>query len=151
MQILIFFCLNLFKGTKCNSYQWCLNEYKDTETKARIIGVQTQVNKFNYIFGDKLAILLLRHSDNPSATLQSPKLSTSQAQSVTQEIFITLEELRNDDDFLLFLKEVLTESKQLDIDELALGRKRKVTQRIEDGYSRSLVGFFHEKFEGFAW
>ena len=151
MQVLIFFCLNLFKGTKCNSYQLCLNEYKDTETKARIIGVQTQVNKFNYIFGDKLAILLLRHSDNPSATLQSPKLSTSQAQSITQEIFITLEELRNDDDFLLFLKEVLTESKQLDIDELALGRKRKVTQRIEDGYSPSLVGFFHEKFEGFAW
>ena len=151
MQVLIFFCLNLFKGTKCNSYQWCLKEYKDTETKACIIGVQTQVNKFNYIFGDKLVILLLRHSDNPSATLKSPKLSTSQAQSITQETFITLEELRDDDDFLLFLKEVLTESKQLDIDDLALGRKMKVTQRIEDGYSRSSVGFFHEKFEGFAW
>ena len=135
MPVLIFFCLNLFKGTKCNSYQWCLKEYKDTETKACIIGVQTQVNKFNYIFGDKLAILLLRHSDNPSATLKSPKLFTSQAQSITQETFITLEELRDDDDFLLFfLKEVLTESKQLDIDELALGRKRK-SKRITNAQS----------------
>ena len=26
----------------------CLKEYKDTETKARIIGVQTQMNKFNF-------------------------------------------------------------------------------------------------------
>ena len=52
--------------------KWCLKEYKHTETKARIIGVQTQMNKLNYFFGVKLAILLLRHSDNLSATLQSP-------------------------------------------------------------------------------
>ena len=63
-------------------WKWCLKEYKDTETKARIIGVQTQMNKFNYFFGVKLAILLLRHSDNLSATLQSPKLYASQAQSI---------------------------------------------------------------------
>ena len=43
---------------------------------------QTQMNKFNYFFGVKLAILLLRHSDNLSATLQSPKLYASQAQSI---------------------------------------------------------------------
>ena len=29
-------------------WKWCLKEYKDTETKARIIGVQTQMNKFNF-------------------------------------------------------------------------------------------------------
>ena len=28
--------------------------------------------------------------------------------------------------------------------------KKKVFQRIEDGYSRSSIGFFHEKQEGFA-
>ena len=52
---------------------------------------------------------------------------------------------------MLFWKEVLTESKQLDIDEAALGRKRKVFRRIEDGYSLSSIGFFQEKFEGFFW
>ena len=40
-------------------WKWYLKEYKDTETKACIIGVQIQVNKFNYFFEVKLAILLL--------------------------------------------------------------------------------------------
>ena len=131
-------------------WKWCLKEYKDTETKARIVGVQTQMNKFNYFFGVKLAILLLRHSDDLSKTLQSPKLFASQAQSIAQKTVITLEKLRNDDYFLLFWKEVLTELRQLDINESALGRKRKTSRRIEDDYSDSSIGFFHEKFEDFA-
>ena len=65
----------------------CLKEYKDTKTKAHIIGVQTQMNKFNYFFVIKLAILLLRHSDNHSTTLHSPKLSASQAQSVARKTY----------------------------------------------------------------
>ena len=65
------------------------------------------MNKFNYFFGVKLAILLLRHSDNLSTTLQSPKLSASQAQSIAQKTVITLEKIREDDYFLLFWKEVL--------------------------------------------
>ena len=86
-------------------------------------------------------------SENFSATLQSPKPSASQAQSITRETAITLEKLRDDDYFLLFWKEILTESKQLDIDEPVLGRKRKASRRIEGCYSSSLIGFFHEKFE----
>ena len=93
-------------------WKWCLKEYKDTEIQARIIGIQTQMNKFNYFFGVKLAIRLLRHSDNLSTTLQDPKLSASQAQSIAQNIVIILEKLRDDDYFLLFWKEVLTESRQ---------------------------------------
>ena len=80
--------------------------------------------------------------------MQGPKLSASQTQSVTRGTVITLEKLRANDYFLLFWKEILTKSKQLDINEPVLGRKRKVSQRIEDCYSRSLIGFFHEK--GFA-
>ena len=51
---------------------------------------------------------------------------------------------------MLFQKEVLIESRQVDINEPALGRKRKAPRRIEDGYSYSSIGFFHEKFENFA-
>ena len=32
-------------------WKWCLKEYKDMETKACIISVQTQMNKFNYFLG----------------------------------------------------------------------------------------------------
>ena len=63
-----------------------LKEYKDTETKARIISVQTQMNKFNFFFGVKSAILLLQHSDNLSTNLQSLKLSASKAQSIAQKL-----------------------------------------------------------------
>ena len=90
------------------------------------------MNKFNYFFRVKLTILLLRHSDSLSETLQSPKLSASQAQSITRETVITLEKLRDDDYSWLFWKEILTESKQLDIDAPALGRKRKASRRIFD-------------------
>ena len=100
-------------------WRWCLKEYKFTGSiKARIIGFQTQMISFNYFFGVELAMHSLRHSDNLSATLQSPKLSAFQAQSIARETVITLEKPPRDDDcFLLFWKEVLIESKQLDIDQ----------------------------------
>ena len=45
MQVLnFFFCLSLFEGAKCSSYHWCLKEYRDTEIKVHIIGVQTQMS-----------------------------------------------------------------------------------------------------------
>ena len=42
-------------------WNWCLIEYKDRETKARIHGVQAQMQTFDYFFGLRLGILLLRH------------------------------------------------------------------------------------------
>ena len=69
--------------------------------------------------------------------MQSLKLSAPQAQSITRETVITLGKLRDDRYFLLFWEEVLSEWKQLDIDELVLGKKRKAFRRIEDGFSRS--------------
>ena len=48
------------------------------------------------------------------------------------ETFTTSEKLRDDYYFLLSLKEVSIESKQLGIDEPALGQKKKASQRIED-------------------
>ena len=50
---------------------------------------------------------------------------------------------------MLFWK-VLTELRQLDINEPVLGRKRKASRRIEADYSHSSLGFFHGKFEDFA-
>ena len=64
--------------------------------------------------------------------LQNQKLSTSQAQSMVGETVTTSEKLRDDYYFLLSLKEVSNESKQLGIDEPALGQKKKASQRIED-------------------
>ena len=51
---------------------------------------------------------------------------------------------------MLFWKDVVTESRQLDIDEPALARKRKASRQIEGDCSHSSIGFFHENFEDFA-
>ena len=48
----------------------------------------------------------------------------------------------------MFSKEVLIESRQLDIDQPVLGRKREASRRIEDDYSVSSVDFFHEILHG---
>ena len=74
-------------------------------------------------FGVKLAILLL---------LCKTQNSTSQAQSMVGETVTTSEKLRDDYYFLLSLKEVSIESKQLGNDEPALGQKKKASRRIED-------------------
>ena len=64
--------------------------------------------------------------------LQSPKLSTSQAQSIVGETVTISEKLRDDYYFLLSLKEVWIESKQLGNGEPALGQKKNASRRIED-------------------
>ncbi len=43
---------------------------KDTDTKCRIYGVSKIINPFDYIFGNILGEMLLKHSDNLSSTLQ---------------------------------------------------------------------------------
>ena len=62
-----------------------------------------------------------------------------------------MKKLRDEDLFWLFWNKVLTESKQLDIDEPALERKRKASWWIRDVYNGSLNDFFPENFEGSLW
>ena len=44
---------------------------RDTESKARIQGVASQMNTFDFHFGNFLGELVLRHTDNLSKTLKS--------------------------------------------------------------------------------
>ena len=55
---------------------------KETDMRTRIIGVQSYMKKFDFFFGIMLGELVLRHSDNLSKTLPSPKLSAAEAQTV---------------------------------------------------------------------
>ncbi|KAL5475102.1 hypothetical protein EMCRGX_G027157 [Ephydatia muelleri] len=53
---------------------------RDTESKARIYGVQAQMKKFSFLFGVYLAELVLRHTDNLSKALQCDTVSAAEAQ-----------------------------------------------------------------------
>lgn len=77
------------------------NETNDPSIKARIIGVEAQFNTFSYLFGYiSLGKLLLRHSDNLSKTLQSPKLSAAESQRIASTTVKALQSIR--DDTLIF-------------------------------------------------
>ena len=52
-----------------------LDQVKDSEMKARILGVASQMKSFSYLFGIVLRDLILRHSDNLSCTLQKVDIS----------------------------------------------------------------------------
>ena len=80
--------------------------------KGRIIGVQFQFKTFRYLFGVALGQLILRHSDNLSKTLQSPKLSAAEGQRIAPMTVTTLHLLRDDRHFDLFWK-ILQETRML--------------------------------------
>ena len=83
-------------------WNWCLVGYKDREAKARIHGVQAQMRTFDYCFGLRLGILLLRHSGNLSTSLQAENLCTAEAQKIAKSTVNTLKKMRSDEKFNLF-------------------------------------------------
>ena len=80
----------------------CLDYIKDTEIKARIVGVEAQMKTFDYLFGVLLGEVILRNTDNLSRTLQDQHLSATEGQNVTSLTVKTLEKIRTDEAFALF-------------------------------------------------
>ena len=75
---------------------------KDSETKARLIGVSTQMQQFNYLFGVFLAEMLLQHTDNLNESLQKETLSAAEAQHLGKMVIDTLRDVRGEKEFDLF-------------------------------------------------
>ena len=98
----------------------------DSETRARIAGVEAYMSKFEYMFGLVLGECVLRHTDNLSKTLQSPKLNASEGQRIAELTCLTLERIRTNECFDEFWEKVLQLARQHDINEPTLPRKRKV-------------------------
>lgn len=105
---------------------------RDTESKARIQGVSSQMNTFNFLFGTYLGELVLRHTDNLSKTLQHRSLCAAEGQIMADMVTRTIEKLRDDLSFDMFWLKVLKMSESLDM-EPQLPRQRKRPRRCEDG------------------
>ena len=116
-----------------NTWEESLESRLDTEVKARVVGVKAQMETFSFFFGVCLGERILRHADNLSKTLQSSSISAAGGQKVSGLTLRTLEGIRSDDHFDLFWKLVLLKSRNLDISEPQLPRKRKVPKRFEVG------------------
>ena len=122
-------------------WTWCLDVYKDTESKARVNGVQSQMQSFDYFFGLRLGTLLLRHSDNLSISLQAEDLCAAQAQTIAKNTASTLEKMRTDQNFDLFWTDVNSKAEALDDDEPTLSRRRRPPSRIDDYYGKAALEF----------
>ncbi len=106
---------------------------KDTDMKARINGVASQMKNFDYFYGVHLGDLIHRHSDNLSKTLQKTDISAAEGQEVASMTLKTLESIRSDSKFQLFWQRVCMEAQHFDVSKPCLPRRRKVPRRFEDG------------------
>ena len=111
-----------------------LERVKDTEMKARIQGVAAQMMKFDYFFGVSLGLLILRHTDNLSKTLQKADMSAAEGQAIAVMTVSTLKSLRNDASFYLFWQRITTSAEDLRVDKPALPCRCKAPRRLDDGF-----------------
>ena len=91
------------------------------------------MNTFDYFFGTSLGVLLFKHSDNLSKTLQHTFMSATEGQSVSAMTVSTLKLIRSDEQFEAFWALVTLKAKGLEIGEPVLPQKRKQPVRYEDG------------------
>ena len=112
----------------------------DSEMRARIIGVATQMQSFEFVFGVSLGNLLLHHTDNLSKSLQQSTLSAAEGQRLAKLTLEVLESLRRQDQFDTFFARVLIHQKEFDIDEPTVPRKRRIPGRFKVGTGE---GHFH--------
>ena len=107
---------------------------RDTESKARIYGVQAQMKKFSFLFGVYLAELVLRHTDNLSKALQCDTVSAAEAQDTAAMVVRTLQTLRNEEAFDLFWElKVNNSAEAFKVEQPELPRKRRIPNWFDDG------------------
>ena len=63
---------------------------RDTEMKARIDGIFSQMQKFDFNSGTVLGELIFRHSDKLSRTIQAKSTSAAEAQKIAQLVITTI-------------------------------------------------------------
>ena len=113
----------------------CLSEYEEPDVKVRAIGIKTQMKGFDFFFGIHLGCFVLSQSDNLSATLQTPNMSSAEAQKLSRCTVDTIVSLREKAQFNKLWDETLSEATILEGDNPKLPRKRKAPQRIEKYFS----------------
>ena len=132
--------MNNFETLK-QTWEEAVEVVQDTETKSRIRGVSAVMSTFDYLYGNILGEMLLKHADNLSRTLQSKTISAAEGQETAKMTVDTIKSLRSDRMFDLFWLKVNRLASEFDIDEPHLPRRRRVPRRLDDGLSE---GDFHD-------
>ena len=94
-----------------------LETSRNTEMKARVLGAQSAMRKFNFLFCCILGKKVLSSTDNLSRALQSPKISAVDGQNLATQVVRILEEERSDIAFENMWSITLETQRNLDIDD----------------------------------
>ncbi len=107
----------------------------DTETKPRIRGISNVMSTLDYLYGNVLGEMLLKHADYFSRSLQTRTLSAAEGQQIAKMTIQTLKSLRTDSSFDLFWSKIRKKAADLDVDEPQLPRRRRIPPRFDEGTS----------------
>ena len=116
------------------------NSQIDNEMKAKIIGIETQMLTFNFLFGISLGTLILQHRDNLSKSLQHDIITAAERQQLAKLTIDLLKSICKEDKFKSF--GVLLHQSEFDIRAPTISRKRRACRRLQIGLT---VGNFHSK------
>ena len=108
----------------------------DTECKARINGVASQMKKIEFAFGAILGEVVLSYSDNLSQCLQKKTISAAEGQHVAKMVTDTLRSIRTEESYDLFWQKVVHFCEDNNVQEAQLPQPRKLPERFDDGLSR---------------
>ena len=140
-----------------NTWDEAISVVKDTESRARIYGVQSQMKTFAFFLGTMFGELILRHIDNLSRSLQAKTICAAEGQETAAMVVCTLQTLRSDASFDMFWQKVTKSAEECEIDEPQVPRQHKLRKQNDkgfgegddDGESDMKVYFWQQYFEAF--
>ncbi|XP_076359089.1 zinc finger MYM-type protein 1-like [Tachypleus tridentatus] len=111
----------------------CLEDRLDSEMRARIIGVRSQMEKFEYFFALHLGVAVYSLTDNLLKTLPKTCMSAAQGQQNAKLVAGVLDKMRNDSNFDKIYEEVHRKAMKLNISEPQMPRQKREPKRFEVG------------------
>ena len=87
---------------------------------------------FDYFHGLTLGILLLRQSDNLSASLYTKDICAAEVQAIAKHTVAALKKMKADENCHLIWEDVKQKATKIDVDAPQLYRKRKAPTRKEE-------------------
>ena len=106
---------------------------KDSEMRARITGVASQMERFDYFFGVELGRKCLSMVDNLSRALQSATMSACEGQGIVRRTVQSLQSIRTDENFDLFWQYLERTCSKVNVSTPTLPCRKRVPRRFEMG------------------
>ena len=102
----------------------------DPDSHARTGGLCKGMKSFNFMYGLKLSMMILDHTDCLSATLPTANICAADAQENARLVVDTIDRMQNEQDTTSFYEMVKIRVDELSLGEPSLPRKRKVPKRV---------------------